>query len=128
MPMDSVIEGLRAKTASRTIEGLAEAVRKYGARRTTLRHSEVNEKTQTALCCTSLKLGASQQRSTSPQVQNQDQGNGAAGTTAQSVAPSPQQGPNLSFNRTRHGVRPWPRGAVVHHAPRGQGRTPRHAG
>ena len=36
--------------------------------------------------------------------------------------------PNKSFNRTRHGMRPGPSGASVHHAPHGPGRTPRRAG
>jgi hypothetical protein len=32
--------------------------------------------------------------------------------------------PNPSLERTRNGMAPWPRGAVVHVAPRGQGATP----
>ena len=32
--------------------------------------------------------------------------------------------PNPSLERTANGVAPWPRGAVVHVAPRGQGATP----
>ncbi len=35
---------------------------------------------------------------------------------------------NLTLNRTANGMAPWPRGAVVHHAPRGQGAMPSSAG
>ena len=132
MPIATAIAEVHAKTVSRAIARCAEArrktVRNGGATRRNLRHSEVTERTQISVWRTSQEHGVSQQRGTSPQVQNQDQDKGAAGPTAQSVALWQQQGPNLSFNRTRHGVRPWPRGAVVHDAPRGQGRTPRHAG
>ena len=33
-----------------------------------------------------------------------------------------------TFNRTANGMAPWPRGAVAHHAPRGQGTMPLSAG
>jgi hypothetical protein len=36
--------------------------------------------------------------------------------------------PNHSLNRTANGMALWPRGAVVHHAPRGQGAMPPWAG
>ncbi len=36
--------------------------------------------------------------------------------------------PNQAFNRTPHGMRPGPRGALVHAAPHGPGHTPRGAG
>jgi hypothetical protein len=32
--------------------------------------------------------------------------------------------PNPSLERTANGMAPWPRGAVVHVAPRGQGAIP----
>lgn len=35
--------------------------------------------------------------------------------------------PNPSLEPTRYGSRPWPRYAVVHDAPHGQGRPPPHA-
>jgi hypothetical protein len=45
------------------------------------------------------------------------------------VRPGLTVGPNPSLNRTRNGVRPWPRGAhCVYPAPRGQGHTPLRAG
>jgi hypothetical protein len=36
--------------------------------------------------------------------------------------------PNMSLNRNAIGMSPWPRGAVVLLAPRGQGATPSSAG
>ena len=45
-----------------------------------------------------------------------------------SARSTPRMPPNRSFNRTANGMAPWPRGAVVHHAPRGQGTTPSSAG
>ena len=32
--------------------------------------------------------------------------------------------PNMSFNRSANGMAPWPRGALLHLAPRGQGAMP----
>lgn len=45
-----------------------------------------------------------------------------------SVWPANTMPPNMPLNRTRHGRPPWPRNALVHHAPRGQGGLPRRAG
>ena len=45
-----------------------------------------------------------------------------------SARSTPGMPPNKSFNRTANGMAPWPRGAVVHHAPRGQGAMPSSAG
>jgi hypothetical protein len=45
-----------------------------------------------------------------------------------SARSTPAMPPNKSFNRTANGMAPWPRGAVVHHAPRGRGATPSSAG
>jgi hypothetical protein len=45
-----------------------------------------------------------------------------------SARSTPGTPPNRSFNRTANGMSPWPRGGVVHHAPRGQGATPSSAG
>ena len=44
------------------------------------------------------------------------------------LLPRPNARSNKSFNRTRRGKPPWPRGAEVHDAPRGQGALPRRAG
>jgi len=30
----------------------------------------------------------------------------------------------MSFKRSANGMAPWPRSALLHHAPRGQGATP----
>ena len=35
---------------------------------------------------------------------------------------------NLTLNRTANGMAPWPRSALVHHAPHGQGTMPSSAG
>ena len=40
------------------------------------------------------------------------------------ACPSRRARPNPSLERTRNGVAPWPRGALVHDAPHGQGATP----
>jgi len=42
--------------------------------------------------------------------------------------PTQEPPSNLTLNRTANGMAPWPRGALVHHAPRGQGAMPSSAG
>jgi hypothetical protein len=43
------------------------------------------------------------------------------------TAAAPVPGPNPSFELTRYGMAPGPRGAFVYHAPHGPGATPQRA-